>query len=481
MGATEPLPADNGDNEGKAVTSERDAGSEAEAMTSSPRRSAEVPDEVPLAGQVMGFAGQLRSWRKAAGERRGRRVTQEECAKAVERSERWYRDLERGAGRHRLDRSQCERLAELLQLDRDEFIALLLYNNLGTTAASSAVDSRVRGGLRLLIDKQMPSPTYLCDANWNIIGYNAAMAEWWPWVMEPGANLIRWSLLSPEARVQYHDWSRHAAEFVRMLKFALAAPANSSELMELIGDVCKDPDVRHIWDTCHEVTENRDGHVFRMSIPARNWEVVEGVTHVLYPASLPDCRMVVITWWTKEDDEDEPRDVDSALNAARETAPTGADDEQPSAATRRRIAHAITGRLSVPTAEDAAVLAGDDRIDLPVLSKLVGPNCRLTLSPSTQSVIWAVQEADGEWGVNVVAAYTLAVKIPHAAVVDEARKEMKLLTRAILPTDPKQAVARLQQLIPQLEGRIAHLRETWRDLYEEDNTLPYIWHPTDEI
>ncbi|MFB9556912.1 MmyB family transcriptional regulator [Streptomyces roseoviridis] len=430
----------------------------------------------------MGFAGQLRSWRRAAGERRGRRVTQGECAKAIDRSERWYRDLERGAGRHRLDRKQCDDLADLLQLDRDEFIALLLYNNLGTnTAAGGGVDSRVRTGLRLLIDKQMPSPTYLCDANWNILGYNQSMAEWWPWVMEPGANLMRWALTSQEARAQYHDWHRHAVEYVRMLKFALAGRGDSGELMELIGDVCKDHEVRRIWETCGELTENRDGHVFRMSIPAMGWEPIDVVSHVLYPANFPDCRFVVITWWAKEDDEAEPADVDAALGSRSSEAHGEKSQEQPSAAARRRVAHAITGRLSVRTAEDAAALAGDDGIALPVLSRMIGPNCQLTLSPSTQTVIWAVQEADGEWGISEVGAYTLIVKIPDAAMVDEAREEMKRLTRAILPADPKQAVARIQALLPQLRKRIQNLEEVWRDLYEEDRTVPYIWSPIDEI
>ncbi|WP_282697769.1 XRE family transcriptional regulator [Streptomyces sp. CC208A] len=429
----------------------------------------------------MGFAGQLRCWRRAAGERRGRRVTQGECANAIDRSERWYRDLERGAGRHRLDRKQCEALADLLHLDRDEFIALLLYNGLGPTAAAGAVDTRVRSGLRLLIDKQMPSPTFLCDANWNVVAHNAATAEWWPWVLEPGANFMRWSLLSREARSQYHDWDRHAATYVSLLKFALAGREDSAELMELIGDVCKDPDIGRIWDASNEVTENLDGYAVRMTVPALNWDAIDVVSHVLSPASLPDWKLVVLSWGTKDDEDGERTDANVGVGSAAE-APSGKqDDAPPSAAETRRIARAITGRLSVPTAQDAAALAGEDRIDLPVLSRMMGPNCQLTLSPSAQSVIWAVKEADGQWGVNVVAAYTLVVKVPHAAVIDEARDEMQLLTRAILPPEPREAVARIQELIRQSQQRIKSLTAVWRDLYEEDRTLPYIWHPADEI
>ncbi|MGW7304408.1 helix-turn-helix transcriptional regulator [Streptomyces sp. NPDC054835] len=465
MGASEPLHPGNGASE--------------ESVAQSAGGAREERD--PWAGQVMGFAGQLKTWRKAAGHRRGRRVTQEECATAVARSERWWRALERGDGRNRLDRGQCDSLAELLLLDRDEYIALLLYNNLTIAAdASSNVDPRVRSGLRLLIDKQMPAPTYLCDAHWNILGFNPAMAEWWPWVLEPGANLMRWALTAPEARVQYHDWERHASEYVRMLKFALARGSDSAELIELIGDVCKNEDVRRVWETTNELTENRDGHIFRMSIPAMDWEPIDVVSHVLYPAALPDCRMVVITWWANEDGEEEARDVDTALGAVGEE-PQPQQPEPPTAAARRRIAHAITGRISVSTAEEAAALAGADAVPLPVLSRLMGDSCQLTLSPSAQSVIWAVKEEDGAWSVSEVSVYTAIVKLPHAATEPEARAEMKTLVRANLPADAEEASDRIQELLPQLRNRIHFLEQIGRDLYEQDPTLPYIWDPTDEI
>ncbi|MFD6120107.1 XRE family transcriptional regulator, partial [Streptomyces hydrogenans] len=153
----------------------------------------------------------------------------------------------------------------------------------------------------------------------------------------------------------------------------------------------------------------------------------------------------------------------------------------PAAAARRRIAHAITGRISVPTAEEAAALAGADAVPLPVLSRLMGDGCQLTLSPSAQSVIWAVQEEDGAWSVSEVSVYTAIVKLPHAATEPEARAEMKTLVRANLPADPKEASGRIQELLPQLRHRIHFLEQIGRDLYEQDPTLPYIWDPTDEI
>ncbi|WND17540.1 hypothetical protein RI060_09365 [Streptomyces janthinus] len=37
------------------------------------------------------------------------------------------------------------------------------------------------------------------------------MARWFPWVLEPGANLMRWVLTATAAREQIVDWPRHAA------------------------------------------------------------------------------------------------------------------------------------------------------------------------------------------------------------------------------------------------------------------------------
>ncbi|MFH8350125.1 helix-turn-helix transcriptional regulator [Streptomyces sp. NPDC018045] len=271
-------------------------------------------DAGQLAGQFMGFGAILRRWRKAAG------ITQAPAAKSLGMGVRTYRKIERGATPPRFTRSQCDSLAALFRLDRDERHALVLYN-VGTSLATPSTDGRpaLQRALRLLIDQQMPSPTYLCDRYWNIISFNAAMAEWWPWVMEPGANLIRWALTSSEARIQYHDWHKHAAAYVKMLKFAEATNEGDAELRRLIDEVKKDPDVRHIWETEDEMGETRDGHVFRMNVPALGWETVEVVSHVLYPASMPGCRFVVITWVEDDHADDEHDALGGTRNAWAET------------------------------------------------------------------------------------------------------------------------------------------------------------------
>ncbi|HET6859309.1 MAG TPA: helix-turn-helix transcriptional regulator [Streptomyces sp.] len=425
----------------------------------------------PVAGQFMGFGALLRRWRKGA------HVTQARAAKALDMGERTYRKIERGAIPPRLTRTQCESLAALLHLDRDERHALVLYNiGSGLVPPSGAGQPELQQALRLLIDRQMPSPAYLCDQYWNILGFNTAMAEWWPWVMDPGANLIRWALTAPEAHAQYQDWDTHASAYVKMLKFAQATKPDDAELGQLIDDVKKDPDARHIWETEHDMGETRDGHVFRMNVQALNWETVEVVSHVLYPASMPNCRFVVITW--VEGNGDDERDaLGGARNAwAASTANHGdvaiaqrhaqnrtAED----AATRwRREAVTLASRTVVATAEEAAAQAGMDGVPLPTISRALGPDARLTLAPDKRTVVWAVEEAIGCWSVTHVSPATVIARVPRGILEGDCLAEMRQLVRAALPADTAAATARVGQLLDERDIEQRVLRDVLNTIQE---------------
>ncbi|MEU4949850.1 helix-turn-helix transcriptional regulator [Streptomyces lavendulae] len=417
-----------------------------------------------LAGQFMGFGGWLKNWRQAAG------ITQAPVARALGMGVRTYRNVEKGATPPRFTKAQCDALADVLQLDKSERHALLLYN-IGTTLDDDPLvgaSPELRRALRLLIDRQMPSPTYLTDRNWNVLAYNQAMAEWWPWVMEPQANLMRWALTNPEARTQYHDWDKHAMAYVRLLKFAQATHKDNAELAELIADVRRNSDVDRIWRTEADMEADRDGHVFRMIIPALGWETVEVVSHVLYPASMPHCRFVVITWVEAESSDDEIDALGGRRNAWAAPAqhPTGQAEAD---AARRRAANALTARLVVDSADEAAALAGPGGVALPALSELLGPQCQLTLSPENHSVVWAVREAPEEWGITQLGAGAVVDRIQPANINPQARAELKVLLRASLPASDREALSRLQDQLPQADLRAALLREISESLQEGED------------
>ncbi|MFF8732083.1 helix-turn-helix transcriptional regulator [Streptomyces sp. NPDC015171] len=429
--------------------------------------------EKPVAGQFMGFGALLRRWRKNA------RVNQTLAAKALDMGERTYRKIERGATPPRLTRAQCESLATLLNLDRDERHALVLYN-IGSALVppSGSGQPELQQALRLLIDRQMPSPAYLCDQHWNILGFNTAMAEWWPWVMEPGANLIRWALTTPEARDQYQDWDKHASAYVKILKFAQATRPDDAELRRLIDDVKKDVDVRHVWETEHDMGETRDGHVFRMNVPTLDWETIEVVSHVLYPASMPDCRFVVITWVEGGGDEERDslggaRDAwasntanqDDVATARRHAENRAAED----AATRwRREAASLASRTVVSTAEEAAALAGAGGVPLPALSGVLGRDVQLTLAPDKRTVVWAAEEAIGIWSVTHVSPATVIARVPRAVLQGARLVEMRQLVRAALPADSAAATARIGELLQERDTEQRVLRDVLQLIEESD-------------
>ncbi|MEU9068929.1 helix-turn-helix transcriptional regulator [Streptomyces sp. NPDC048306] len=426
-----------------------------------------------LAGQFMGFGALLRRWRRDA------RVTQPRAAKALGMGERTYRKIEKGATPPRFTPAQCESLANLFGLDRDERHALLLYN-IGSNLIPppGAGQPELQKALRLLIDRQMPSPAYLCDQHWNILGFNTAMAEWWPWVMEPGANLILWALLSPEAHTQYQDWDIHASAYVKILKFAEATRPDDPVLRELIEKVRKDPDVRHVWETEHDMGETRDGHVFRMNVPALDWETVEVVSHVLYPASMPECRFVVITW--VEGGEDEHDALGGARNAWASAAADRGEMEAAQwharnrvaedAATRwRREAATLASRMVVATSAEAAALAGGNGVPLPEISKLMGPDAQLTLAPDQSTVIWAVEEVVGCWSVTYVQPATVIARVPREDVQGACLAEVLRLVRAALPASADAAVARIGRLLDDRATEQRVLREVLRLIENGDH------------
>ncbi|WP_327352787.1 helix-turn-helix domain-containing protein [Streptomyces sp. NBC_01304] len=433
-----------------------------------------------LAGQFMGFGALLLQWRKTAAGR----PTQERTAKAMGISVRTYRKIEKGAVPPRLTPAQFEGLAKLFGLDEEGRHALMLHN-IGSTLAPPRGTSQpqLQKALRLLIDRQMPSPAYLCDQHWNILGFNTAMAEWWPWVMEPGANLILWALLSPAARTQYQDWDMHAAAYVKILKFAEAARRDDPELRELIEKVKKDPDVRHIWDTENAKGETRDGHVFRMNVPTLDWETVEVVSHVLYPASMPECRFVVITW--VEGGEDEHDALGDARNA---WAATAADQDDVEAAQRhaqnrvaedaatrwRREAASLASRMVVATPEQAAALAGNNGIPMPAISKLMGPDAQLTLAPDRSIVVWAVEEVVGCWSVTYMQPATVIARVPRDAVHGACLAEVLQLVRAALPAEADAAIARIAQLLEERDTEQRVLREVLNTIENDVSGQPVV-------
>ncbi|MFF3919415.1 helix-turn-helix domain-containing protein [Streptomyces sp. NPDC001852] len=244
----------------------------------------------------MGLPDLLRAWRSEAGVKLGRNkaLPQTEVAQRMQVSERWYRSLESGAAVS-LTPDVLARLAGALVLGPDE--RTVLYTQalggapLGTPAGAHQVATTT---LVQVVEAQTSMPAYLTDRAWNILGHNRLMAQWFPWVTESGANLIRWALTTPEAREQLIDWRTHAETYLALLRFGLASSPEEVELAALAEEALRVPEVREIWDSRTRLVAYRHGHRFRLSLPHVSPEELIVTSQVLVPPYNQGLRCVVV-------------------------------------------------------------------------------------------------------------------------------------------------------------------------------------------
>ncbi|GHF26095.1 helix-turn-helix transcriptional regulator [Streptomyces morookaense] len=249
----------------------------------------------------------LRAWRARVDARNlpelrgvfprpGRRLSQKHVARMTGVSEGWYRALEAGR-RQDFSESFLLRVAEALRLSDAETLTLFV----AVTGRRPPEFGRCRRdlppGVKALLEQQVSYPAYLSDDAWNIVAANSLMGAWFPWVLRPKANLMRWALLDPEAREQMLDWEDSCARiYLAMLRVASNSNPGNTELHGLVREIlAADADCRRIWAEEYDVVEHRDGHVFRLRLPYHGGAEVRVTSHVLLPIQRPDLRFVFIT------------------------------------------------------------------------------------------------------------------------------------------------------------------------------------------
>jgi len=388
--------------------------------------------------ELMGLAGLLRAWRTAAGFKlgRGKPLTKAEVAYSTGMSEKWYRELERGAV-PRISPDFVEKLAEVLALSPDEKQTLYYYTPGGTliARAASSKGPPAQHTLQFMLDLVLPNPAYLSDVTWNVVGYNRAMADWFPWAAEPGANLMRWALLDPDAREQYLGWEEHARTYLAMIRMELVRRPGDRELTALLREAYEDPDCRRLWDESPRVVAHRDSNHFRLRLPRFDRQEIEVVSHVGFPASYPDLRTVVITWLGSEA-EPSPH-LDGFLRTAL---PAGEGHQHP------------TTTALLPGGPGGQ--GGDGVVALPALSARAGPGCVLTLRPDTGAVHWTSGSDEGGWRSNELSVEAVLARLVPDPGDRAAVQEYQELLRCTLPSDSSAAVAVLDAKISDLAARL---------------------------
>ncbi|MEW2296414.1 helix-turn-helix transcriptional regulator [Streptomyces sp. NPDC006743] len=265
-----------------------------ETDISGPASTGGEPEEFQL--EFGDLPALLRAWRAEAGARLGRAkaLPQKEVAHRMGVSERWYRALESGA-QVPLTADTLTSLADALDLGPDERTALYWYRRTEVSDEEHphGDDGRMTR-LKQFVDAQSNFPAYLIDHAWNVIACNELMVQWFPWVREPRANLMRWVLQNPESREQIVDWHRQASLYLAQLRFALFRYPEDATLQALLESALNDSDCRELWDAGPRIIAFRQGGRFHLSLPHVSQTELVVTAQVLLPAYRPGARFVAL-------------------------------------------------------------------------------------------------------------------------------------------------------------------------------------------
>ncbi|WP_328980560.1 helix-turn-helix domain-containing protein [Streptomyces canus] len=183
---------------------------------------------------------------------RGRRtqgLSQAQVAQLLYKTERWYAQLERGEMRSPSPQ-MLDKVAEVLRMEPHERTTLYLYA-LGyepPTPSDPKAGTMVGEAWELAVHTVAGHPASISDLAWNVLACNDEFVRMFP--RPPGEepalperNLMRWMLLTPEARERHLvGWEQHWAPFVAaQLRAALAAYPDNPDLQELDREADQDP------------------------------------------------------------------------------------------------------------------------------------------------------------------------------------------------------------------------------------------------
>jgi transcriptional regulator with XRE-family HTH domain len=207
-------------------------------------------------------------------------LRREELAQLAGVSVDYYTRLEQGRHRSPSD-SVLAAVAAALRLDDAERAHLFDLAKRDTTRRAAAPARQyVRPELLALIDGLVDQPAFVLGRRTDVLASNAlARALITDWHAKPARerNMVRWTVLDPEARDRYPDWQAVAADVVGTLRLDAGRYPDDPITRELVGELAmKSEDFRRWWAD-HRVVERSHG-LKRMMHP------VTGALDIYYEA-----------------------------------------------------------------------------------------------------------------------------------------------------------------------------------------------------
>ncbi|TQJ88629.1 helix-turn-helix transcriptional regulator [Streptomyces sp. SLBN-31] len=215
------------------------------------RRARIQPEEVGLASY---------------GRRRVPGLRREEVAQLAGVSVDYYIRLEQGRGPSVSD-AVLDAVSRVLRLDEGEHAYLYEVARPHKKRERRAA-SRVRPGIRALLDGMTHTPAFVLGPAMDVLAWNALAdaLSGFSRMTAAGRSVPRQVFLDPASRELYPEWSAVAAQTVANLRICAGRYADDPELCALVGELSvKSEDFRRLWAD-HQVKECAYG-VKRMRHP----------------------------------------------------------------------------------------------------------------------------------------------------------------------------------------------------------------------
>lgn len=144
----------------------------------------------------------------------------------------------------------------------------------------------------------LPHPAFVLNQSWDVTGFNAAYAKWFPWIAvssEAERANVMVSLFSPEAREYLVNWREDwALPALARLRYALALQPHNDTLARLCDDLLdRSEGARELWRTqvscAHPDQRNR-----RMRHPEQPEKIMTIRALAFLPLAAPGSRLIVM-------------------------------------------------------------------------------------------------------------------------------------------------------------------------------------------
>ncbi|MGW2822156.1 MmyB family transcriptional regulator [Streptomyces sp. NPDC001443] len=228
---------------------------------------------------------------RVAQDRRG--LTQEDVARALGISKRWYRNLELGKP-HTYSTQMLESVRRILDLSDDEWDTVWQLAS-GRTIAPLPQVRTVPPPVAQFVEAQK-WPAFAYDHRWDLLAFNHAASRHCPWVHHE-SNILSWVLTTSEAREQLVSWeSDWALPLLARLRFLAELRKDDLRLQALVRIVQTDPVARKLWNSTDlpnpapgPVTSTRRVRLPREGTPEAEVTVLRATVY-----DAPSCWLTII-------------------------------------------------------------------------------------------------------------------------------------------------------------------------------------------